>query len=176
MTGRIYKPGKIDDDAYGPAPVEAPLPKWNPESEAERRHFIWWCCEMLERDRLDSGEAIGVSDADSPEVYWLRDLLDKPTFEALRIDLPFMTWEEFKRQRYGDDADPSDHPIKPGTKADPEIAAAIIENTKLTTLFKRHFGKVRRASRPSRSEILQIRHGLSEGQVITLEGYLFKAK
>lgn len=114
MTGRIYKPGKIDDDAYGPAPVEAPLPKWNPESEAERRHFIWWCCEMLERDRLDSGEAIGVSDADSPEVYWLRDLLDKPTFEALRIDLPFMTWEEFKRQRYGDDADPSDHPIKPG--------------------------------------------------------------
>ena len=154
----------------------ATLPSWNPENEAERRHFILRCCEMLEQDRLESGEADQSSDPDSPEVYWLRDLLDKPTFEALQADLPYMTWEEFKRQRYGEYAEPNDPSSKPGTKADPAVAAAIIENAKLTRLFKRHFGKVRRASRPSRSEILQARHGLSEGQVITLEGYLFKAK
>jgi hypothetical protein len=131
---------------------------------------------MLERDRLHSGEAIGASDPDTPEVYWLRDLLDKPTFEALRADLPFISWEEFKQQRYGGDAEPPKRASKPGTKADPAVAAAVIENAKLTRLFKRHFGKTRRPSRPSRADILQVRHGLSESQVITLEGYLFKAK
>ena len=50
-----------------------------------------------------------------------------------------------------------------GIKGNAKVAAAVIDNARLTALFKRHFGgNYRRPSKPSRIEILCERHGLAD--------------
>lgn len=175
MTRRIYRPGEVDDDAYGPPPEEAPLPKWRPGPGAEQEHFVQWCLAKLEdvsdTEELEAAMRELQTDVEAEEAA--RDLVEQPIFEKARELMPLLTRDVFRLYRHGPPAAPSIEPDKGGRPGDVKIAAARIDNARLTVLFKRHFGgKSRRPCRPSRLEILKARHDLTEEQVDTLENYL----
>lgn len=179
MTRRIYKPGEVDDDAYGPAPRARPLPKWSPEPGEEQEAFKQWCLAMLAEvsSEEELEEAMRELQADNEAEDMLRDLVEEPLFKQARELMPLLTREAFRRYRHGPEQQTPAKPNKRGAKADVKIAEARLDNARLTVLFKRHFeGNYRRPSAPSRMEILSARHELSTGQKITLENYLTKWK
>lgn len=178
MTGRIYRSGEVDDDAYGPAPTERPLPQWRPEPGDEQAQFLDWCLAML-NEVADSEEleaTVRELQADTDPESMLRDLVEEPLFERARGLMPLLPREAFRLYRHGPPVVAKGGPDRGGRPGDPKVAAARIDNARLTVLFKRHFGQHRRPCRPSRAEILKARHSLTDAQLQTLEGYLSKAK
>jgi hypothetical protein len=157
-----------DLDAYGPSdqsrPV-LPLPSWDPTTDRERRAFVRWCCAMLEREAREQDMEPAIRELQSNEEGWrlLRDLVDRPVFDRLLLELPHLSWDDFKLNRYGIDDDAKKNPRAPGIKPNLKVAAALIDNARLTVLFKHHFdGKYRRPSAPGRIAILQKRHDLAD--------------
>ena len=137
-----------------------------------------WCLAMLAEvaSTVELEAAIRELQADTEAEEMLRDLVEEPLFAEARTLMPLLTREAFRLYRHGPTTAATGDPNVGGRPGDPKIAAARIDNARLTLLFKRHFGQHRRPCRPSRLEILQARHSLTAAQSKTLEGYLSKAK
>jgi hypothetical protein len=178
VTPRIYRPGERDEDAYGPAaPDESvlPVPPWEPQTDGERRAFIDWSLEMLNREAQEPEleQAMRELQADERAVVLLGDLVDEPVFRQACALMPGLTREAFRHYRHGPQEPPAKKPKKRGIKANPKVVAAVIDNARLTSLFKRHFGGLyRRPSKPSRIDILRARHGLGDWECDTVQRYL----
>ncbi len=175
---RIYRPGEVDDAAYGPAEpplAELPRPRWEPETNEEREAFIVWCFAMLDRiaEDKDLEAALRKIMEDEDAVLMLRQVADQPAFEAARKLMPLLLFEDFERFRYGR----HDHRRKlAGRKANEKIKAARVDNGRLTVLWRKHFEEEARKVQPTRLQILQRRHGLDDGETETLENYITKLK
>lgn len=178
MNRRIYRPGEVDDDAFGPPLPELPLPKWRPTPGAEQEQFTHWClaklAEVASEEELEAACRVLQADAEAEDM--LRDLVEEPLYQQALALMPLLTRDVFRLYRHGPPSPANVQPDAGGRPADPKIAAARIDNARLTILFKLHFGQHRRPCRPSRLDILRARHELSEAQCKTLEGYLSKAK
>lgn len=175
MTGNNYRPSEVDEDAYGPAPDEPPLPPWNPQTDGERDTFLRWCLAMLDRREAEPvlERAMRELQADGQAVELLRDLVEQPMFEQACEQLPFLTRDAFRLYRHGPQEAMVKQPTKRGIKGNVNVAAAVIDNARLTTLFRQHFGgNYRRPSKPSRIDILRARHGLAEWECRVVERYL----
>lgn len=166
------------EEADGPAPPELPLPKWRPEPGEEQEQFMDWClarlAEVASDDELEAAARELQADTDAEEM--LRDLMEEPLFKQARSLLPLLTRDLFRLYRHGPPTVATVAPNVGGRPGDPKVAAARIDNARLTILFKQHFGQHRRPCRPSRLQILETRHSLTAEQAKTLEAYLSKAK
>lgn len=182
MTPRIYKPGEVDEDAYGPSAEEPPpLPDWNTKPE-DQGAFVQWSLAMLDREaeELNFESAARDASANDDAVMMLREMMDmRPSgaFDQARKLMPHLTWEAFRLYRYGAPKEKMRKLSKRGRKPNPNVAAAVIDNARLTAIFRRHFnGAYRRPGPPSRMDILRMRHKLSDEDCITVEGYITKFK
>lgn len=180
--GPIYQPEDIDEDAYGPPKDEAPLPpkpKWTPAPGPEREAFITWSLAMLDRmyEEHDLEHCIRELQADYEGHRVLREIINQPLFDAARKLMPHLTSTAFARYRYGAADKKASKPKKVGRKGAAKVAAARIDNARLTIIWRKHFdGQDRRDVAPSRLDILQRRHGLTDSERDTLENYLSKLK
>lgn len=175
MTRLTRDPGEQDEDAYGPAPAGPPLPPWDPQTDDERAAFIEWCITMLgrEAEEQDLEAAMRELQADDDATEMLRDLTEEPIFELAKAQMPFLTREAFRLYRYGPKQRRNEKLKKRGLKPNLKVVAAVIDNARLTALFKAHFnGQYRRPSAPGRIKILRARHKLKDHECKTLEGYL----
>jgi hypothetical protein len=152
VTGSIYRPGEVDDDAYGPAPTERPLPKWRPEPGEGQKQFMDWCLAMLNEvaDNEQLEATIRELRADTDAESMLRDMVEEPLFETARGLMPLLTRDVFRLYRHGPPVVPTMETDFGGRPGDPKVAAARIDNARLTVLFKRHFGRHRRC-KPSKA-------------------------
>ncbi len=181
MTRPIYLPGDVDEAAYGPPAWEEtlpPKPEWTPAPGREQEAFMAWCLTMLDREfeERDLEAAIREMQADDQGYWLLREMADQVPFEQARKLMPHLTWEGFERYRYGTE-DRKPRKAKRGAKGNAKVAAARMDNARLTIIWRKYFdGQDRRQCKPSRLDILQRRHELNEGERETIENYLFKLK
>lgn len=178
MNRRLFAPGEVDDDAYGPPADEIylPLPLWNPGPlRSQQDAFTQWCLAMLDREAEEHNleAAMRELQGDERAIELLRDIAEEPLFKIAKTQMPFLTREAFQLFRHGAEERALRPSKKRGRKPNPKVVAAVIDNARLTALFKRHFhGDYRRPSKPGRIDILRARHGLTEAECNTVEGYL----
>lgn len=178
----IYRPGDVDEDAYGPPALEAPLPPkptWTPAPGPEQEAFIVWSLAMLDRqyEERDLEAQIRELQAHDDGHRLLREMVDQPLFEAAQRTMPYLTRQAFNKYRYGPEDRKPRLPKKAGRKGNAKIDAARIDNARLTLIWREHFnGQDRRPCAPGRLDILKRRHGLSDDERDTVESYLFKLK
>lgn len=177
---RIYRPSEVDDAAYGPAePPALPLPKWKPGPGREREEFTAWCLDMLDRIAADDESlerAFREAAADEEAVLPFRRMVDAPLFEEARKLMPLLKLKDFERFRYGDQKDNTRKRKKSGPKPNPKVKAAIVDNSRLTAVWLKHFGVARRDDFPRRIDILSARYDMTEDERDTLDNYLSKNK
>lgn len=142
-----------------------PPPNWDTENDPEQvEAFMQWALDALDEFAPPGlNDALQLMQSDyTARLMWKTLGVDDLEFEEARRLMPHLTRKAFDKYRHG--PMPKKPRQKPGNRPYMPIDAAVADNANLTTLFKRHFGKVQRKTKPTRETILTKRHNLTDDE------------